>query len=181
MDYRDDKSFLETIPVDEKIEQISSEIKPNDLQSNDIQPISKDQHIQRALLAEELFVKFFSNIFSVDFERNVRFRSMEGTTEFDAIGKKGSELIAMEVKYSRDGRITDSVIAKQITRFMMLYSNLNKFPNASSFLAVLGIVKEDSVSGEIFNSERRAKLFGKLPYRINIIEYTVSDLKKIHS
>lgn len=178
MDYRTDDGFLETMSPQDIIRKFESEVqeipnKPDSTITN-----SKYDHIKNIILVEEQFVNLLAKSFTIDFRRNVRIPSIEGITEFDAIGISSGELVAVEVKYTSDGKISDSVIAMQVTRFMSLYSNLSKFQGANSFSAILGIVKEDNINIRIFPHERIEKLFSKLPYKLTVLEYKLSELQK---
>jgi len=129
-DYRDDKSFLETIDRDNynkklkneyeemmQAEELLNSEKYSKMTRLDMQTIQFDDFKKKYLLVENLALNYIERLYSLPVYRNVRIKGIRQFI-FDGILVKEDEVIIIEVKFIKDLKRLD-LIARQLLNRMV--------------------------------------------------------------
>ena len=130
-----------------------------------------------AVLAEELVIASLGKELGLRFERNVAFRSNPNVV-FDAVARTKNRTIAVEVKYSRAGKLRREIIDSTLARIGSVYETLPRDVKQSfeAIFAVASDAGDASRHREIATDLQSAT--ERLPFKTSARVYDLAALEE---
>ena len=194
-DYKDDKSFLKTLPAEQQRARLEEEIVSTELYT--AQPTHEaaappnigDSSLQREsspssndirsqyLLAERLAVQKLEKEFRISFQTQVSFGEGRATA-FDAVADEGDRFTAVEVKYLRKPNAIPAPFRDALYRAVPAYGLVAKRNENKGFRLVIAVVADFTDPEDIERVTRQiSRVIADAPIPTELRVFKFEELK----